>query len=255
MSLCSVERPRFPWERWRGWTRRHLERPRWPNTSYWSRRIWILASDWSNTDHMIRILISDWFIFRPSLTTRLAPPPPPPWSAWGPVPTVAELLRWILDYCDWLICTCHVTTILASDLSILIMWPEYWPLIGQYLSFDLNTGLWLVNTDLVTWILTPDWSIIAGPLHHRHVQEVPPGVLRLQVDRCLYRKRTFLKSEMNNEDWAISLKLCQTLWLLELLIEPKIRAKWKQEAYPVLSWKCFAPFSVKESSLVRVNDS
>ena len=32
-------------------------------------------------------------------------------------------------------------------------WLEYWPLIGQYRSCDLNTGLWLVNTGHVTWIL------------------------------------------------------------------------------------------------------
>ena len=36
--------------------------------------------------------------------------------------------------------------ILASDWSILITWPEYWPLIGQYWSCYLNTGRWLVNT-------------------------------------------------------------------------------------------------------------
>ena len=32
-----------------------------------------------------------------------------------------------------------VTWILASDWSIQIMWPEYWPLIGQYRSRDLET--------------------------------------------------------------------------------------------------------------------
>ena len=32
-----------------------------------------------------------------------------------------------------------------------------WPLIGQYWSHDLNTGLWLVNTGHVTWILDCDW--------------------------------------------------------------------------------------------------
>ena len=40
---------------------------------------------------------------------------------------------------------CHVTWILASDESTLITWPEYWSLIGQYWSRDLNTDLWLDN--------------------------------------------------------------------------------------------------------------
>ena len=33
-------------------------------------------------------------------------------------------------------------------------------MIGQYWSRDLNTGLWLVNTDHSTWILVSDWSIL-----------------------------------------------------------------------------------------------
>ena len=37
---------------------------------------------------------------------------------------------------------------------------EYWALIGQYWSRDLNTELWLVNTEHVTWILTCDWLIL-----------------------------------------------------------------------------------------------
>ena len=47
--------------------------------------------------------------------------------------------------------------ILTSDWSILVTWPEYWPLIGKYWSRDLNTGLWLVNADHVTLILFSDW--------------------------------------------------------------------------------------------------
>ena len=39
------------------------------------------------------------------------------------------------------------------------MWPDYWPLIGQYWSRDLNTAIWLVNTGHVTWILSSGWSI------------------------------------------------------------------------------------------------
>ena len=37
---------------------------------------------------------------------------------------------------------------------------EYWTVIGQYWSPDLNTGFWLVNTSHVTWILDCDWSIL-----------------------------------------------------------------------------------------------
>ena len=45
----------------------------------------------------------------------------------------------------WFVNTDHVTWILASNWSILVIWPEYWPLIGQYWSRDLNTDPWLVN--------------------------------------------------------------------------------------------------------------
>ena len=47
---------------------------------------------------------------------------------------------------------------------------EYWPLIGQNISYslligphrsrDLITGLWLVNTGHVTWILASNWSAL-----------------------------------------------------------------------------------------------
>ena len=40
---------------------------------------------------------------------------------------------------------------------------EYWLLIGPEWSRDLNTGLWLVQSDHVTWILASDWSIEASP--------------------------------------------------------------------------------------------
>ena len=46
-----------------------------------------------------------------------------------------------------------------DKIFLIIWWPEYWPLIGQYKSRDLNTGLLLVNTDHVTWILASDWSM------------------------------------------------------------------------------------------------
>ena len=41
---------------------------------------------------------------------------------------------------------CSGPNVLVSDWSIHVTWPQYWPLIGQYMSRDLNTGLWLVNT-------------------------------------------------------------------------------------------------------------
>ena len=34
----------------------------------------------------------------------------------------------------------NMTTILASDWSGLIMWPDYWPLIGQYLQIVLSVA-------------------------------------------------------------------------------------------------------------------
>ena len=40
-----------------------------------------------------------------------------------------------------------------------IMWPEYWPLIGQYWWCELNTFFWLVNTISITWLLASHWSV------------------------------------------------------------------------------------------------
>ena len=37
-------------------------------------------------------------------------------------------------------------------------WNRYRPLIGREWSHDLDTGLWLVKIDHVTWILASDWS-------------------------------------------------------------------------------------------------
>ena len=45
----------------------------------------------------------------------------------------------------------------SPDWSIQITWPEYWHLIGQYRSRDLNTDTWLVETSHVTLILTCNW--------------------------------------------------------------------------------------------------
>ena len=56
--------------------------------------------------------------------------------------------------------------ILACDWTILVTWSEYWPLIGQYWSRDLNTSLWLDNTDHLTWILVSDWTILVTWLEY-----------------------------------------------------------------------------------------
>ena len=45
-----------------------------------------------------------------------------------------------------------------SFLRTLSTFQSFRTLIGQYRSRDLDTGLWLVNTDHVTWILASDWS-------------------------------------------------------------------------------------------------
>ena len=39
-------------------------------------------------------------------------------------------------------------------------------IIGQYRSYNLNTGLWLVISDHVTWILSSDWSLAGCPLSY-----------------------------------------------------------------------------------------
>ena len=41
----------------------------------------------------------------------------------------------------------YLSTAEVFPWSILIVWPEYWPLIGQYWSCDLNTGLWTLISD------------------------------------------------------------------------------------------------------------
>ena len=38
------------------------------------------------------------------------------------------------------------------------MHPGCWPLIGQKLSLDLDTGLWLAYSYHISWILASDWS-------------------------------------------------------------------------------------------------
>ena len=64
-----------------------------------------------------------------------------------------------------------------------ITWPGYWSLIGWQWSRDLDTGLWLVDIDHVTWILASNWfwclckTLYAG-LHPEHWGYCP-------VLRCL----------------------------------------------------------------------
>ena len=74
---------------------------------------------------------------------------------------------------------------LASDWSRQIMWPEYWPQIGPDRSFDLNTGLRLVQTDHVTWILASrdlktQWSRLITWLDNLpgHQPETQPHLLQ-----------------------------------------------------------------------------
>ena len=52
-----------------------------------------------------------------------------------------------------------VSIIVCRDpgADILITWPEHRPLIGWGRSRDLNTSLWLVEADHVTWTLASDW--------------------------------------------------------------------------------------------------
>ena len=77
---------------------------------------------------------------------------------------ILDIWSWRLSTlrsCSWCLTPgppplCQV--ILASDWSKLITWPEYRPLIGQYKSCDLNTDLWLVQTDQVTSMLASGWS-------------------------------------------------------------------------------------------------
>ena len=56
-----------------------------------------------------------------------------------------HLTLWVVrQICDLISCLWSLTNSIC-------------PVIGQYWSRDLNTDLWLVNTDHVTWILTSDW--------------------------------------------------------------------------------------------------
>ena len=78
---------------------------------------------------------------------------------------------------------------LASDWSILVTWPGYWPVIGQYWSRDLNTGLWLVNTGHVTSILASDWSI-QYEQHGTGNKTVQVDILPILIDMHSYALQT-----------------------------------------------------------------
>ena len=107
----------------------------------WSFELWWVLL----TDLLMKV---DWRHWRES----------PPWAPlWGRGPGLVEPLEASLRAltwpsssrsCDWsalvntglwLVNTSHVTSILASDWSILVTWPGYWPLIGQYWSRDNKT--------------------------------------------------------------------------------------------------------------------
>ena len=51
-----------------------------------------------------------------------------------------------------------VYSLLPSHWLKVITWHGYWPLIGWKLSHDLDTGLWLAESDHITWILASDWQ-------------------------------------------------------------------------------------------------
>ena len=59
----------------------------------------------------------------------------------------------------------HEVRILASNQSRMITWPKWWPLIGQNLSCDPNTGLWLVNT-VPMWSLWPASDLLLSFANH-----------------------------------------------------------------------------------------
>ena len=50
-----------------------------------------------------------------------------------------------------------ITAVIVAYVFVVLL-GKPWPLIGTDMSRDLNTSLWLVQTDHVTWILAPDWS-------------------------------------------------------------------------------------------------
>ena len=80
----------------------------------------------------------------------------------------------------------------------LITCPGYWPLIGCWGSRDLDAGLWLAESDHVTWILASDWlsrgdvigresvnSLIPGR-HRVSIREPPPQYLRHCESLCTW---------------------------------------------------------------------
>ena len=61
----------------------------------------------------------------------------------------------------------------------MIIRPGYWSLIGQEWSRDLETALWLVKSDHMTWILASDLlDDIVWPLLPSLYAELWPGILR-----------------------------------------------------------------------------
>ena len=105
---------------WRLW---HLWRVR---PSYWVSKSIAVASYWSI------MIASDWsflFLSRPGDYQGLV------------------VLKKPLNFED------------KSSYNLVSKKPEYWHLIGWYLSPNMNTGLWLVNTYHMTRILASNWFI------------------------------------------------------------------------------------------------
>ena len=49
---------------------------------------------------------------------------------WGIITNTGDVVNTTYNPGLWLVNTSHVTSLLASDWSILVTWPEFWPLIG-----------------------------------------------------------------------------------------------------------------------------
>ena len=83
-------------------------------------------------------------------------------------------------------------------------WSEYRPLIGQRWSRDLNTGLWLVNTDHVTSILASDWPNCSWK------RTSAPAVTRVWWQLRLLQKYAHTAYEAT---WRFRLVTCVLGWL------------------------------------------
>ena len=84
---------------------------------------------------------------------------------------------------------------------------SHWPLIGWEWSRDLDTGLWLAESGLVTWILASDWlRVISWPVFwlfndwSNHTSQRSPWPLELRVIRNFgfWIRRCITQKLLNN---------------------------------------------------------